>query len=304
MSQYGGLTQVLWGLGSWARDEGGVANAVRAREGDLEHAGRREREEYNQDVNIITSHKQLGAADGWGGVTQETSEPSNSENIPVTKYQSVSSFQFLNLTEEMHFEVVKFRNSHPQRREVMDANSNSMLTCASCITPCQLSNSQCSSSFQWRKASSWIFPPCQNCAGLFLHPYMVFKISRRNKFLFAATCTNFIFIINSNVWRAQDAQRGWCCPLIGQMTLILAADWLILWGPVCNVDVMAFMLTIMHINIIKSLVELSQMAVGHLVTVYLHQLLDFLPNYSIVQITEMIRLTTLGDRQVSIQEGF
>ena len=72
----------------------------------------------------------------------------------------------------------------------------------------------------------------------------------------------------------------------------------------CNVDVMAFTLTIMHINIIKSLVELSQMAVGHLVTVYLHQLLDFLPNYSIVQITEMIRLTTQGDRQVSIQEGF
>ena len=32
----------------------------------------------------------------------------------------------------------------------------------------------------------------------------------------------------------------------------------------------------------KSLVELSQMAVGHLVTVYLHQLLDFLHNYSIL----------------------
>ena len=60
-------------------------------------------EEYNQDVNIITSHSELGAADG--GVTTETSQPSNIENIPVTKYQSVSSFQFLNLTEEMHFEV-------------------------------------------------------------------------------------------------------------------------------------------------------------------------------------------------------
>ena len=95
-------------------------------------------------------------------------------------------------------------------------------------------------------------------------------------------CTSFIFIINSNVWRAWDTQRGWCWPLIGQMTLILTADWLILRGPMCNADVMAFMLTIMHINIIKSLVELSQMAVGHLVTVYLHQLLDFLPNYSIL----------------------
>ena len=69
--------------------------------------------------------------------------------------------------------------------------------------------------------------------------------------------------------------------LIGQVTRILASDWPRVSGPGCNVDVMALTLTIMHINIIKSLVELSQMAVGHLVTVYLHQLLDFLHNYSI-----------------------
>ena len=67
------------------------------------------------------------------------------------------------------------------------------------------------------------------------------------------------------------------------MTPVPASDWLRLSGLDCNVDVMAFMLTIMHINIIKSLVELSQMAVGHLVTVYLHQLLDFLHKYSILR---------------------
>ncbi len=118
-------------------------------------------------------------------------------------------------------------------------------------------------------------------------------------------CTSFIFIINSNVWRAWDTQRGWCWPLIGQMTLILTADWLTLRGPMCNADVMAFMLTIMHINIIKSLVELSQMAVGHLVTVYLHQLLDFLPNYSILWDNRDDKShETLGDRQFLIQEGF
>lgn len=96
-------------------------------------------------------------------------------------------------------------------------------------------------------------------------------------------CNGFILIINSNVWRARDAGRGWCWPLIGQNTLDPASDWLRQSWPGCNVDVMALTLTIMHINIIKSLVELSQMAVGHLVTVYLHRLLDFLHKYSILR---------------------
>ena len=124
---------MLLGLGGWFRTRWGGE------------------EKYNQDVNIITSH--LWAREGWwgcddGNIAENitgTSKISICVKFPIFEFNGRDAFWGCSLETPIRTE----------RGDGCKFKFNVHL----CITPCQLSNLHCSSSFQKRKVTSCVFLP-------------------------------------------------------------------------------------------------------------------------------------------------